>query len=59
MFDDMILIERLVALDIMEVNPTLGGDVEKEKTIYIGCSLARFLFTFLSNPRAALGETLL
>ncbi|KAJ9109984.1 hypothetical protein QFC20_003184 [Naganishia adeliensis] len=39
----------LVALDIMEVNPTLGSENAVEQTVAVGCSLAR----------AALGETLL
>ncbi|KAJ9124660.1 Arginase, catabolizes arginine to ornithine and urea [Naganishia onofrii] len=39
----------LVALDIMEVNPTLGDEKLVEQTVAVGCSLAR----------AALGETLL
>jgi len=39
----------LVALDIMEVNPTLGDERSVVETVAIGCSLAR----------AALGETLL
>ncbi|KAI3632661.1 hypothetical protein MIR68_009303 [Amoeboaphelidium protococcarum] len=39
----------LCALDIMEVNPVLGDDTQRQQTIQIGCSLTR----------AALGETLL
>lgn len=39
----------LVALDIMEVNPTLGDERSVKETVAIGCSLTR----------AALGETLL
>jgi arginase len=31
----------LVALDIMEVNPTLGDAVQKDQTVKIGCSLSR------------------
>lgn len=47
-------------MDIMEVNPSLGGPLEKEKTIYIGCSLVRFVFLLMTLIfRAALGETLL
>ncbi|KZT09776.1 Ureohydrolase [Laetiporus sulphureus 93-53] len=39
----------LVAVDIMEVNPSLAEDKDVEQTIAVGCSLAR----------SALGETLL
>ncbi|KAK4686605.1 arginase, partial [Tremellales sp. Uapishka_1] len=39
----------LVALDIMEVNPSLHDEMSSEMTVAVGCSLAR----------AALGETLL
>ncbi|KAK9764470.1 Arginase, catabolizes arginine to ornithine and urea [Basidiobolus ranarum] len=39
----------LVSLDIMEVNPSLGDEVNLYQTVTIGCSLAR----------CALGETLL
>jgi len=39
----------LVALDIMEVNPSLEGPAAVQQTVAVGCSLAR----------AALGETLL
>ena len=39
----------LVALDIMEVNPTLGDAAQHLQTIQIGCSLTR----------ASMGETLL
>lgn len=39
----------LVALDLVEVNPSLAGIADVEKTVAVGCSLVR----------AALGETLL
>ena len=39
----------LVAMDIMEVNPTLGDEASRLQTIQVGCSLVR----------CALGETLL
>ncbi|PFH54246.1 hypothetical protein AMATHDRAFT_53123 [Amanita thiersii Skay4041] len=39
----------LVALDLMEVNPSLAGDMNAEQTVAVGCSLVR----------SALGETLL
>jgi arginase len=39
----------LVAVDLMEVNPTLGDESQRLQTTQIGCSLIR----------AALGETLL
>jgi len=39
----------LVALDIMEVNPSLSDEVSVEQTVAVGCSLVR----------SALGETLL
>jgi len=39
----------LVALDLMEVNPSLANAADVEKTVAVGCSLVR----------AALGETLL
>ncbi|KAJ3280700.1 Arginase, catabolizes arginine to ornithine and urea [Borealophlyctis nickersoniae] len=40
---------RLVAVDLMEVNPTLGDQASLVQTVQIGCSLVR----------SALGETLL
>lgn len=40
---------RLVAMDLMEVNPMLGDDTMRQQTTMIGCSLVR----------CALGETLL
>lgn len=40
---------NVVAVDIMEVNPCIGGEAGKEQTVRVGCSLAR----------ASLGETLL
>ena len=39
----------VVGVDVVEVNPCIGGDVEMEQTVRIGCSLVR----------SALGETLL
>jgi len=39
----------LVAVDLMEVNPTLADQVSAEQTVKVGCSLIR----------SALGETLL
>jgi arginase len=39
----------LVALDLMEVNPSLLEDREAQQTIAVGCSLIR----------SAMGETLL
>lgn len=39
---------NLVAVDIVEVNPTLADEISAAQTIAIGCSLSR----------AALGETL-
>jgi arginase len=39
----------LVAMDLMEVNPTLGDEAQHLQTIQIGCSLIR----------SSLGETLL
>lgn len=39
----------LVALDLMEVNPSLADDVSVQQTVAVGCSLVR----------SALGETLL
>lgn len=39
----------LCAMDLMEVNPTLGDPAQKLQTVQIGCSLIR----------CALGETLL
>jgi arginase len=39
----------VVAMDLMEVNPTLGDENQKQQTIQIGCSLIR----------ATVGETLL
>ncbi|KAL3894388.1 MAG: hypothetical protein SGCHY_005306 [Lobulomycetales sp.] len=41
--------QQLVAADIVEVNPCIGNEAEREATVVIGCSLSR----------AVLGETLL
>ena len=58
----------LVALDIMEVNPSLADDVAVEQTVAVGCSLVRSALgaplcpvsppVFLTTPRFS-GETLL
>jgi arginase len=39
----------LVAMDLVEVNPSLGDDTSRLQTVQVGCSLVR----------CALGETLL